>query len=74
MLTVYWQHFDIAVENNPHDRGRDDMPEEPNLVFGHCESFNGQVFDPLSLMSKGEKFDEVLPSMTKGEFIEQGCH
>ena len=29
---------------------------------------------PLSLMSKGDKIEELLPSIPKGENVEYGCH
>ena len=29
---------------------------------------------PLSLMSKGEKIEELFPSMPKGENVEYGFH
>ena len=29
---------------------------------------------PFSLMSKGEKIEELFPSMPKAENVEYGCH
>ena len=29
---------------------------------------------PFSLMSKGDKIEELLPSMQKGENVEFSCH
>ena len=29
---------------------------------------------PFSLMSKGEKIEELFPSMPKGDNVEYGCH
>ena len=69
MLTIYSQHFNIDVEEVHMIGGLIKAIEvkykqrslnmilrsfQEQFFFVLCETFDGEVFDPLSLMSKGE--------------------
>ena len=48
--------------------------EERKHVKGRYVDMGSYQKKPLSLMSKGEKIKDLLPSIPKGENVEYGCH